>query len=72
MKQKKLKNGKTVQYGFRDPEMHKALRSHRHTVIADKKKQTSKTICRSHRRDSAGFFLRRCRLPVSFTHHALW
>lgn len=56
MKQKKLKNGKTVQYGFRDPEMHKALRSHRHTVIADKKKQASKTICRSHRRDSADFF----------------
>ena len=57
MKQKKLKSGKVVSYGFSDPEMHKALRSRRHTVIADKKKQASKQICRSRsRRDQADFF----------------
>ena len=55
MKQKKLKNGTTVSYGFSDPEMHKALRSRRRIVIADKKKQASKKICRS-RKDSADFF----------------
>ncbi len=58
MKQKKLKSGKVVSYGFSDPEMHKALRARRHTVIADKKKQASKQICRSRsRRDQADFFV---------------
>ena len=71
MKQKKLKNGKTVQYGFSDPQMHKALRAHRHTVIADKKKQASRMICRSHRRDSADFFLLHSCLSVSCADHAL-
>ena len=57
MKKKKLSSGKVVSYGFSDPKMHQALRSHRHTVIADKKKQASRTICRSRsNRDHADFF----------------
>jgi hypothetical protein len=57
MRQKKTDEGRTVYYGFSNPEMHKALRSRRHTVIADKKKKASKNICRSRgRRDSADFF----------------
>ena len=42
MRKKKTDDGRTVYYGFSDPEMHKALRSRRHTVIADKKKKASK------------------------------
>ncbi len=57
MRKKKTDDGRTVYYGFSDPEMHKALRSRRHTVIADKKKKASKNICRSRgRRNSADFF----------------
>ncbi len=57
MRQKKTDEGRTVYYGFANPEMHKVLRSRRHTVIADKKKKASKNICRSRgRRDSADFF----------------
>lgn len=53
MKKKKI-GDKVVSYGFSNPEMHKALRSHKHTVIEDKKKRNRKYACRAQR--SAGSF----------------
>ena len=53
MKKKKV-NDKVISYGFADPEMHKALRQHRHVIIQDKKKKGKKYACRTH--NSAGSF----------------
>ena len=43
---KAKKNGKSISYGFANPELNAALRSLGHNVVKDRKKQSSKFACR--------------------------
>lgn len=56
MKQKKV-NGQTVTYGYANPELHKQLRQCKSAVMIDRKKQSKKNACRSHRDRTGDFFI---------------